>query len=147
MVEYPIWAWDFVHIEQQSTAGRGVALHSRRTNAYNHVQQARAGGPKLANTPRKPVAPRRATRKKTVKKPAKRGFIRRIWSGLWRFIWRTLWWLGIRIGLIGATVLGAAVFWYYVSLPPMEELLDGRARGSVIMTDRSGEIFAWRGEQ
>ncbi len=29
----------------------------------------------------------------------------------------------------------------------MEELLDGRDRGSVVMTDRSGEIFAWRGEQ
>ena len=32
-------------------------------------------------------------------------------------------------------------------LKPYEELLDGRAKGSVTLLDRSGAVFAWRGEQ
>ena len=31
-------------------------------------------------------------------------------------------------------------------LPPVTDLLDGRARGSVTLLDRNGEVFAWRGE-
>ena len=35
----------------------------------------------------------------------------------------------------------------YTTIPPLNELLDGRARGSVTMLDREGEVFAWRGDQ
>lgn len=108
----------------------------------------------MANKPRQPVAERRASKPKKTKpkaraktKAPKRGLIRRIWGGLWWLIWRVVWWLGLRLGLAGAAVLGVAVGWYFLTLPPMEDLLDGRERGSVIMTDRSGEVFAWRGEQ
>lgn len=108
----------------------------------------------MPNTPRRPVAERRSTKPKKTKraakpraKPVRRGLMRRLWGGLWRVIWRLVWWLGIRLGLVGGAVLAGAVMWYYVTLPPMEDLLDGRDRGSVIMTDRSGEVFAWRGEQ
>lgn len=111
----------------------------------------------MANTPRKPVAARRVAGKPAAKKPApkrrakkaapKGGVLRRSWRFLWRSLWRVFWWFAWRLGLLGGAVLGGAVLWYYISLPPMEELLDGRDRGSVIMTDRSGEVFAWRGEQ
>ena len=33
------------------------------------------------------------------------------------------------------------------TLPPVESLLDGRARGSVTLLDRDGRVFAWRGDQ
>ncbi|MDR9394090.1 MAG: PBP1A family penicillin-binding protein [Roseovarius sp.] len=35
----------------------------------------------------------------------------------------------------------------YTKLPDVSELLDGRARGSVTLLDRDGEVFAWRGDQ
>jgi len=35
----------------------------------------------------------------------------------------------------------------FSTLPPVEDLLDGRERGSVVMQDRDGEVFAWRGDQ
>ena len=101
----------------------------------------------MANKSRTPVAPRRSTQKKPKARKAKRGLFRRAWGGLWWVIWRMVWWLGLRVGLLGVVVLGGAIFWFYLTLPPVEDLLDGRDRGSVILTDRSGEIFAWRGEQ
>jgi len=39
------------------------------------------------------------------------------------------------------------VGYYYTTLPPVEDLLDGRANGSVTMLDYKGEVFAWRGDQ
>lgn len=64
-----------------------------------------------------------------------------------RAVWRGIWWLGFRISLACALVLAVAVAYFYATLPSVDELLDGRERGSVIMTDRSGEVFAWRGDQ
>ena len=43
-------------------------------------------------------------------------------------------------------ILGLATFYFYTTLPPLAEMLDNRAQGSVTMTDRNGEVFAWRGE-
>jgi penicillin-binding protein 1A len=40
-----------------------------------------------------------------------------------------------------------AVTYFALQLPDPETLLDGRARGSVTLMDRSGEVFAWRGDQ
>ena len=55
--------------------------------------------------------------------------------------------LGLRIGVVIALILAASVTYYYVSLPDAEELLDARARGSVTLMDRHGDVFAWRGAQ
>ena len=46
-----------------------------------------------------------------------------------------------------ALILFGFTFYYYSKLPPLSDLLDSRARGSVTMLDRYGEVFAWRGEQ
>ncbi len=43
-------------------------------------------------------------------------------------------------------MLGGIVWYFYAQLPDVAELIDGRARGSVTMLDRNGEVFAWRGE-
>ncbi|MGL4311860.1 MAG: transglycosylase domain-containing protein, partial [Paracoccaceae bacterium] len=45
-----------------------------------------------------------------------------------------------------ALIVAGFTAYYYTQLPPLESLLDGRARGSVTMLDREGQVFAWRGE-
>lgn len=57
--------------------------------------------------------------------------------------WRLTW----RAGVIVALILGLAIGYFALTMPPAETLLDARARGSVTMLDRNGEVFAWRGEQ
>ena len=57
-----------------------------------------------------------------------------------------LWGCGSRIA-VAALIVGGAVLYFYAQLPPVGALLDGRARGSVTMLDRDGDVFAWRGEQ
>ncbi|MFN3722061.1 MAG: transglycosylase domain-containing protein [Paracoccaceae bacterium] len=66
--------------------------------------------------------------------------------GLWRLIWRVLWGVTWRVGAVFGMVLALTVFYFYSQLPAVTELLDGRARGSVTMLDREGQVFAWRGE-
>jgi len=69
--------------------------------------------------------------------------LRGLIGGILGLIWR----IGSRIAIVGALVLGLAVLYFYVQLPDMNALLDGRTRGSVTLLDRTGEVFAWRGEQ
>ena len=62
-------------------------------------------------------------------------------------IWRMIWARAVaRDGGGRARSLAASVFYFYAQLPPLTDLLDGRARGSVTMLDRDGKVFAWRGE-
>ncbi|MEO1686779.1 MAG: biosynthetic peptidoglycan transglycosylase, partial [Pseudomonadota bacterium] len=63
------------------------------------------------------------------------------------FVLRWTWFLGSRLALGCGLVLACATGWFYLQLPPASDLLDGRARGSVTLLDRHGEVFAWRGEQ
>ncbi|MCW1954613.1 MAG: PBP1A family penicillin-binding protein [Roseobacter sp.] len=107
--------------------------------------------PKKSEAP-KPKAPK--TSPKTRKPTKQRGFFGRIWFGLlgairavlaWilKLIWAFVW----RISLVCAAILGLAVGYTALTLPPVEELFDGRARGSVTLLDASGSVFAWRGDQ
>ncbi len=53
----------------------------------------------------------------------------------------------IQIGIV-ALILFCGIVWYYTTtIPPYEEIVDGRRNGSVTFLDRHGEVFAWRGEQ
>ena len=61
-------------------------------------------------------------------------------------IWRVLWGIAWRATAVGALVLAGIVWYFYAQLPEVADLIDGRARGSVTMQDRNGEVFAWRGE-
>ena len=38
-------------------------------------------------------------------------------------------------------------FYYKVNLPVLSDMLDARAKGSVLLLDKNKDIFAWRGEQ
>ncbi len=59
--------------------------------------------------------------------------------------------LGLRLAILSSVVLalliGGGVLYFASSIPPLTDLVDGRARGSVTMLDRYGKTFAWRGEQ
>ena len=104
--------------------------------------------PKAAQKPvaKKPAKP--AARKVVRKKAApKRGLAARAISWVFRKFFGIIWWFTWRGSLVGALALALWTGFYYVRLPPMEAQLDGRARGSVRLLDRDGNIFAWRGEQ
>ena len=96
----------------------------------------------------KPVARKSAARKKPRKprKPARGGilgFFLRVIRWVLRLIWKITW----RSGVVVALVLMMAVGYVFSTLPALDKLLDGRARGSVILEDRYGDTFAWRGDQ
>lgn len=90
----------------------------------------------------------KAASKKGAQKKASKPTRRQSW--LDRAVKRVLWFffrLGLRIAMLVALIVGAATTYYYVSLPDVDELFDARAKGSVTMVDRRGEVFAWRGDQ
>lgn len=112
----------------KGSGGRdGRLVADRRYTAKPAAQPARKPAPK------KP-APRRPRRQ--------HGLIAGMVLFLWRMVWGVLW----RVTAVGALILGCVVFYFYAQLPPVTNLLDGRARGSVTMLDREGKVFAWRGE-
>ncbi|MEB8387561.1 transglycosylase domain-containing protein [Rhodobacteraceae bacterium KMM 6894] len=102
--------------------------------------------PKTAAKPPKSKKP--AARKRTARKPARRGnILTRALRSVLRAIWRIVWGIGWRVGLVVTVVIGVATGYVYTTLPDVEELLDGRARGSVTLLDHKGDVFAWRGDQ
>lgn len=85
------------------------------------------------------------TRRKANKK--RPGSIRRFLGGVLRFIWRIVWGVFWRGAAVVSLVMAVATFYFYTTLPNnLNDMLDGRARGSVTMLDADGEVFAWRGE-
>lgn len=56
-------------------------------------------------------------------------------------------WLLFRLFLIGCFVFSFLVLYFYLIIPEISELLDGRDRGSVEITDLNGVNFASRGRQ
>ena len=62
---------------------------------------------------------------------------------VWRIVWGFTW----RVGLVAALLLALAVGYTYTTLPPFEQVLDARQRGSVTLLDAQGAVFAWRGDQ
>ncbi|MFT4961020.1 MAG: penicillin-binding protein 1A [Paracoccaceae bacterium] len=104
---------------------------------------------KPASKPRaKPVSKTRAKpRKRTSSGGGGRGPIRRALRAVMMWILRVVWWVTWRVGLVVSLVLGTAVGYQYSKLPDVGAQLDGRAKGSVTLLDRNGDVFAWRGDQ
>lgn len=97
------------------------------------------GGGRTPPKPPSKSAPKRPTPRRPVRK---HGLITRFVLWLWRLVWGIFW----RIFAVGAMILGCAVLYFYVQLPPVSNLIDGRARGSVTLLDANDQVFAWRGE-
>lgn len=118
--------------------GRGPLVADKRyTPARNGESN---GGPKKPAPPKVTNAARTRTR---VARPRRQhGMI----LGSFLFVWRLLWGIVWRATAVGALILAGIVWYFYAQLPAVADLIDGRARGSVTMLDRDGEVFAWRGE-
>ena len=99
-----------------------------------------SGGGSGGGAARRKPSPRPAAKRRPA--PRGHGLITRFVLFLWRIFWSLVW----RVCAIGAMILGCAVLYFYVQLPPVSALIDGRARGSVTMLDANDAVFAWRGE-
>ncbi len=99
-------------------------------------------------TKRKPAPSTSAKRKRAA--PKKRhgrrgisGFFRGIIAWIFHLIWSLAW----RGAVVLFLIVGSATWYYWSQLPPLDDMLDARTRGSVTLMDRNGDVFAWRGEQ
>ncbi|MEM1236181.1 MAG: transglycosylase domain-containing protein [Pseudomonadota bacterium] len=93
---------------------------------------------------KKRATPKKKRAKTTARRKVKRAslpvrFVRWVGRLIWSITWRTT-------AAVG-TLIGLAALYVAATLPPVDELVDQRARGSVTMLDRNGEVFAWRGDQ
>lgn len=109
----------------------------------------------------KPASSRAKPRAKTsARKPAKTTRTQRrrgsggggrgpvaLFKRLLRWIFRLIWVVTWRVTAVVLLVTALAVAYVYAGLPDVRALLDGRARGSVTLLDREGDVFAWRGDQ
>lgn len=104
------------------------------------------------------VADKRYSKPKAAKKPAPKrkaakkrrgpiGWLVGMIFGVIGFVLRLIWKLTWRGAAVMAVILGIGVYYFASQMPPMESVVDGRARGSVTMTDLRGDVYAWRGDQ
>lgn len=87
---------------------------------------------------------KKPVRRKPARKP--RSFVG-LFTGLFKWILSLMWRIGWRVAAVVGVLIGVAVAYDYTTLPPVSQLVDGRARGSVTMRDRDNNVFAWRGDQ
>lgn len=125
--------------------GTGRSGGKKRLVAERRYPAAAQAKPK-AKARAKPKRAKTIRKGKTSPKRSSNILVRLI-GGMIRWVSRLIWLVFSRTALAGAVVLGLAIFYIYMTLPPFSDLLDGRARGSVTLTDRDGAVFAWRGEQ
>jgi len=104
-------------------------------------------GPKPKAKPKTNAKPRTKPRSRTAARKSGGGGIRGFFVRLFQWILRLIWGFTWRVSVTVAVLIGLAVGFIYLTLPPVSALLDGRARGSVTMLDYKGQVFAWRGDQ
>nr|WP_324609987.1 PBP1A family penicillin-binding protein [Nioella nitratireducens] len=93
---------------------------------------------------RKSTSRKRRPARKTQRR---RGGLLGLIGAFFRLILRILFGIFWRATLVMVLILAGATAYIYSTLPPVSDLVDGRARGSVTMLDRDGDVFAWRGDQ
>lgn len=93
--------------------------------------------------PSKPAGRKRAAPKRGRKRGGISGFFRGIVAWIFRLFWSLMW----RGTVVLFLIVGSATWYYWSQLPPLDDMLDARTRGSVTLMDRNGDVFAWRGEQ
>ncbi len=112
----------------------------------------RAGKARTRDQGRTNPAPRRKSARR--RKPRARHLLIRLllWAG-WLILrplvrlWRPVRWLLWRGAFVFGLFLALWFGYVFLNLPPLGQMIDQRARGSVTLLDRHGAVFAWRGEQ
>ena len=95
----------------------------------------------------KPKQPKKAPQKRRKPQRPVRCGILGFFLGLFRWVFRLIWNVIWRSSAVVVLILLLSVGYVFTTLPNLSELLDGRARGSVTLLDREGDVFAWRGDQ
>lgn len=98
-------------------------------------------------TKAKPARRQAPKRKSPAKRTGPIGLILGFFTGIVSFVLKVIWGIGWRVGLATGLMLAAAVYYVTTTLPKLDDLIDGRARGSVTLLDNSNQVFAWRGDQ
>ncbi|SEJ19433.1 penicillin-binding protein, 1A family [Pseudooceanicola nitratireducens] len=111
--------------------GKGPAKGKSRTGGGRKASSGRGGSKSRRRSP----APRRP-----------RGPLGLLTAFI-RWIFRLVFGMAWRLSLVIVLIIALAVAYSASTMPPLEAQLDGRARGSVTMLDREGQVFAWRGDQ
>lgn len=118
-----------------------LVADKRYSRPSNQKPTPRPKAPKGAKPPRKP------RRTKAKASGRKLPWILALPMMLLRWIIRILVRLSVAGGVVVALLIAAGVFYFASTMPPLSELVDGRAKGSVTLLDRDGQVFAWRGQQ
>ncbi len=135
--------------------GRGAAKPKRtatksaKPNPRSSAASKRSGWFGLGKSKRKPAPSRKKTgtgRRGRTPPPPRKGIVG-LFRALIAWILRLIWKITAATAATIALIVGLAVYYFDSQLPPVEELLDGRTRGSVTLLDRDGNVFAWRGAQ
>ncbi|WP_323007318.1 PBP1A family penicillin-binding protein [Pseudorhodobacter sp.] len=109
---------------------------------YKTPAKSSGGSKKAALPPKRQPPKKRGGKSQAARRRGLSGWIAAFVGLIWRVVWGISW----RIGAVFALILAAATFYFYAQLPPVNDLLDARARGSVTLMDRYDKVFAWRGE-
>ncbi|MCV6825895.1 MULTISPECIES: transglycosylase domain-containing protein [Halocynthiibacter] len=97
----------------------------------------KAAGKKTARKTSKPQK-RRSPRKTVKRNPISR---------LFRWMVRAFWGITWRVSVVFGIMLAIGILYFVSTMPDMEQMVDGRTRGSVTILDRDEKVFAWRGDQ
>lgn len=141
----------FVRLPRNTRSRADDGMSDSRRKKSPLVADKRYGGKTAAGKKAKPKPKPKATKKRArgaARRPKaqRRGLIGFI-AGLVRWVFGLIWKLTWRSAMVVALIIGLAVTYVYLTLPELDELLDGRAQGSVTLKDRNGDTFAWRGDQ
>ncbi|WP_323784190.1 PBP1A family penicillin-binding protein [Thalassovita sp.] len=121
-------------------------LVAERRYSKTSKTKSKASTPKKAAASKSAKPKRRPTKRKASAKPAGNPILR-FFKRLIGLILRVIWGFSWRVGAVVALIVALSVGYVYTTLPEAGAVLDGRAKGSVTMTDRDGQVFAWRGDQ
>ncbi|MDT0681851.1 PBP1A family penicillin-binding protein [Roseicyclus sp. F158] len=122
-------------------------MSSGKRPTLSGERRAGKAAPKRQPKPAKSKPARAARRSRSAPARRRRGGPLGWIAAFIRLLMRVIFGLVFRTALIVCLLIAGAVGYYYTTLPPVEALVDGRARGSVTLLDRNGDVFAWRGEQ
>ncbi|MEM1432119.1 MAG: PBP1A family penicillin-binding protein [Pseudomonadota bacterium] len=126
-----------------SSGGKRPTLRADKRYTKPGSRAKSTGTSKAKAAPAKAKRARSKPRKVARRRSGPLGWI----ASAFRFVLRLLVGLTVRVSVIAVLLVAAGVLYFYAQLPSIDVVTDGRARGSVTLTDRDGEVFAWRGEQ